>query len=131
MHFLSVLPHFLVIPADVSPCVSALMCGACKLRTALEATRLCGRLCVYRQHALLKQERSEKDEMKDDSGEYAYEHTSGEVCRKRRATQVIHATGKSNPNKVYLLAGEGVLYPLRGSPGKAGGDKLPSMWGKK
>lgn len=56
MHFLSVLPHFLVIPADVSLCVSALMCGVGKLRTALGAKRLCGRLCVYRQHAVFKQE---------------------------------------------------------------------------
>lgn len=31
----------------------------------------------------------------------------------------------------YLLAGEGVLYPLMGRPGRAGGDKLPSMCGKK
>lgn len=31
----------------------------------------------------------------------------------------------------YLLAGDGVLYPLRGSPDRAGGDKLPNMWGKK
>lgn len=33
--------------------------------------------------------------------------------------------------EVYLLAGDGVLYPLMASPGRAGGDKLPNMWGKK
>lgn len=33
--------------------------------------------------------------------------------------------------EVYLLAGEGVLYPLMGRPGRAGGDRLPSMCGKK
>ncbi|KAL7860894.1 hypothetical protein AOLI_G00172430 [Acnodon oligacanthus] len=31
----------------------------------------------------------------------------------------------------YSLAGDGVLYPLTGSPGRAVGDRLPSMWGKK
>lgn len=33
--------------------------------------------------------------------------------------------------KSDLLAGDGVLYPLMGSPGRAGGDRLPSMGGKK
>lgn len=35
------------------------------------------------------------------------------------------------PARGHLLAGEGVLYPLTGSPCRAGGDNPPSMWGKK
>ena len=38
---------------------------------------------------------------------------------------------KDKVTEFYLLAGEGVLYPLMGSPDRAGGDMLPNMCGKK
>jgi len=34
-------------------------------------------------------------------------------------------------NEGYLLAGDGVLYPLTGSPGSDGGESPPSICGKK
>lgn len=123
------------------PCV-----WACKLRTVLEATWECGCGCralftnTQIQIWIIQKGWDERVLFGSKlTGTSICTHMQvGEICWKpaqqpERGTawKLESAQSKKKQCRVYLLAGEGVLYPLIGRPGRAGGDRLPSMWGKK
>lgn len=60
---------------------------------------------------------------KTQGGTFKISHCDhGEIATNSRCTLPIVNTG----NHGYSLAGDGVLYPLTGSPGRAGGESPPN-----